>query len=75
MVLVVDDEMRRIDSDWYDEVLGIAFAAVGESQIQRAEEGRGYLDRRVEFACSFLSNAGSPGLGAGCLVLHRKKWE
>jgi hypothetical protein len=77
VVVVVDEEMRRIDSDWYDEVLVLAFGSVCESQIQRAEEGMmGYWNRRGEFGRkSYLSNADSPGLGAGCHVLDHKKWD
>ena len=74
VVLGADVERRRIDSDWYDGVV-IAFAAVCERQIQGAEEGRKYWDRRAEFASSHLSSADSPGRGAGLPVLDRKKWE
>jgi hypothetical protein len=63
VVVVVDDERRRIDSDWYGEVLVIAFGFVCESQMQRAEEDMmGYWNRRK----SHLSNADGPGLGAEC---------
>jgi hypothetical protein len=76
VVLGLDDEMRRIDSDWYDEVLlVIALAAVCESQTQRAEEGMRYWGRRVETALGYLSNAGSSGPGAESPVLDRSRWQ
>jgi hypothetical protein len=71
-VVVLDEERLRIDSDWYDEVLVLAFGFVCEGRMQRAEEGTmGYWNRRK----SYLSNAGSPGLGAECLVPDHNRWD
>lgn len=74
-MLGVDDGRRRTDSDWYGEVFVIAFAAVCESQIQRADEGRGHWDKQAELARSFLSIAGTLGFGAESPVLDHNRWE
>jgi hypothetical protein len=76
-VVVVDGERRQIDSDWYDEVLVLAFGSVCESQIQRAGEGMmGYWNRRAEFGRkSYLSNADNPGPGAEYPVPDHNKWD
>ena len=58
-------------------MLGIASAVVGESQVEKAEVGmKGYWKRQAGIGDKrYLTNAGSPGLGAEHPVLGHKTWE